>query len=246
MSRVNPIFGTIVATTMLVAACSASPAASGPGASASPLIATPAPTATTAAPSAAVQVLAAGGQGAVPGTYRTAFEPPLLTLTIDREVVKLNCDPSAQCFGGIDANKAGWLDLEFGAANGSEIDVIRLDKVYDPTAPASVIDPPSDLAAWLEALPGTAVLDPPKAVEIGGLPATEFDVKTPGEMQFGPMADPADGQAGIGPSAVRISLVIVAGHLVIISEWLGPENTARNAQAALDSLQPLVDSIVWG
>jgi hypothetical protein len=31
----------------------------------------------------------------------------------------------------------------------------------------------------------------------------------------------------------------------VIEEWLGPENTVRDADAALEGLKPFVDSIVW-
>jgi hypothetical protein len=200
------------------------------------------PVSSPAASAATVGVLPDGGQPVFSGTYSTRFQPAL-TLTVDR-VVDLDCSPGYLCRGTVDVNAAGWLDLEFGNVHGSEIDIIRLDKVYDPKSPKKLIDPPKDLAAWIRALPGTAVLQSPKAVVIGGLPGTQFDVRTPGNLQFR-LIPGGYGQAGIGPSGLRVILLTVHGHLVLISEWLGADNTVRDGQAALDSLQPLVDSIKW-
>jgi hypothetical protein len=199
----------------------------------------------------AVKDLSTGGTTVFPGTYATLFHPEL-TLTIGN-VVNLDCAPGYRCRGEVDLNSANFLDLEFGNVHGSEVHIIRLDKVYDPAKPGKVINPPGDLAAWIEALPGTAVLAPAKTAMIGGMPAVEFDARTPGEMWLGPLpggpndtADPAGPRAGIGPSALRIILVTHSdAYLVLITEWLGPENTVRNGADALKSLQPLIDSITW-
>jgi hypothetical protein len=186
-----------------------------------------------------------GGQTIFAGYYMTYFKPAL-TVRIDK-AVNLDCAPGYDCRGDVDANEAGWVDLEFGNVHGSELDIIRVDKVYDPMAPKTLVDPPADLAGWLQALPGkgTAVLSAPKAITIGGLPATQFDVRTPGELQLGHIAGTADGQAGIGPSGLRIIVLRVHTQVVVLTEWLGPENTIRDGAAALASLQPVVESIVW-
>ena len=177
------------------------------------------------------------------GRYTTHFVPAL-TLTIDH-VVDLDCAPGYRCRGDIDTNAPSWLGFEFGNVHGSEIDIIRLDKVYNPKSPKKLIDPPSDITAWVKALPGTAVLQAPQAVLVGGIDATEFDVKTAGDLQFGPIPEIPDGQAGLGPSGLRVVFVTVHGHLILISEWLGPDNAVRDGAAALEGLQPFVKSIAW-
>jgi hypothetical protein len=250
MSRTIGILGLLLAAT-LVAACSVSTAGSSPTAFAttSPSTGQPAsPSPVASMP--AVEALAIGGSPVFPGTYTAQFQPAL-ALTVDH-VVDLDCAPGYRCRGSVDLNSAIFLDLEFGTVRGAEVDIVRLDKVYDPASPGKQIDPPADLAAWLEALPGTAVLDPPKPVMIGGVAATRFDIRTPGDILFGPLpggpndnADPAGPQALIGPSALRITVMRVRGSAVLITEWLGPENTGRDGAAALESLQPLIDSITW-
>jgi len=244
MNRMS-ITSTLMVATVLLTGCGGT--AASPGSSidpSQPSSTPPAATATAAAPSfAAALPLQEAGQPSFPGTYSPKFQPPL-TITIDH-VVDLDCAAGYICRGDVDANMTGWLGLSFGNVHGSEIDLVRLDKVYDPAAPSKLIDPPVDLAAWLVALPGTAVLAPPKTVSIGGRPAIQFDVKTPGDLQLGPMPGGGDGQAGIGPNGLRIVLVTVDGLLVLISEWIGADNTVLDRQAALDSVQPLVNSIKW-
>ncbi len=199
--------------------------------------ASPSPTATVAS-----VALGAEGTDMLPGTYTPLFQPAF-NFTVTNEIVT-DCPPSVQCSWPIDKNEAGWVDIEFGTEQSSEFMAIRLDKVIDPAAPANLIDPPADLAAWMGSLPGTAVLGAPKPVLIGGLPASQFDEKTPGEMQFGHIAGTTD-QAGIGPSGLRLIVLRVHDQVVLISEWLGPQNTARDGAAALTNLQPLIDSITW-
>jgi hypothetical protein len=211
---------------------------------------TPSPTAT----SSVAVALPNGGQPLFPGTYSSQFTPAL-TFTVG-DVVDLDCAAGFTCRGAVDANSAGWIDLEFGTLHGSEIIVIRLDQVYDPSSPTNLIAPPQDISAWLSALqvenastyhsvPGFAVFQPAKSVIIGGLPALQFDLKTPGNIQFGPMPDDPASQAGIGPNAMRVTFVTVHGHLVLISEWLASKNTVHDGPAALESLRSLVESISW-
>jgi hypothetical protein len=194
----------------------------------------------TAVPTAAV--LGVGGTRVSAGSYTTQFQPAL-TLTIGN-VVALDCVAGDGCTGRINVNEPAWLDLEFGKDHGSEFMAIRLEKVYDPGSAGTLIDPPEDLAAWITTLPGTAELDGPKAVSVGGLAASQFDVRTPGDISFGLIPGNTIG-AAMGPTILRVIVLRVDGHLVLILEGLGPHNTAGNGQAALDSLQPLVDSISW-
>lgn len=195
-------------------------------------------------PSASTETLGEAGDHApvFPGTYTTHFQPPL-TLTVGDEV-SLDCAPGFTCRGYVNANSDGWLDLDFGVSRQAELMLIRLDKVYDPASPSKLIDAPADLAAWLQASAGTVVFEPPTAVSIGGMAATQFDVRTGGEAQFGLIAG-GYGQAGIGPSALRVILVRVHDHLVLITEWFGEKNTVRDRHATVAWLQPIIDSIVW-
>lgn len=184
-----------------------------------------------------------GGAPVYAGTYSFSAFQPAFSFTVDK-VVKLNCAAGAQCHGTVDVNAPGWIGLEFGGADGSEVDFIRLDQVYDANAPTKLIDPPADLVGWVNALPGKAQFAPVQAISVGGLPALQFDVSIPGDKQFGTIPG-GFGQAGIGVNGLRITLVTVHGHLVLISEWLGQRNSERDPVAALHSLQPLVDSIAW-
>jgi hypothetical protein len=71
-------------------------------------------------------------------------------------------------------------------------------------------------------------------------------------MVFGPLpsgpndnAEPTGPQASIGPSALRLTVMRIGGYAVLITEWLGPENTVRDDATARKGLQPLIDSIKW-
>jgi hypothetical protein len=195
-----------------------------------------------------------GGEPLFPGTYTSPFTPAF-TFTVG-DVVGLDCATGFTCRGAVDANQPGWIDMEFGTQRGAEIMFLRLDQVLDPSSPTNVIPPPEDLSAWLTALeaanrshyhsvPGFAEFEPAKSIVIGGLPALQFDLKTPGNIQFGPMADDPTSQAGIGPNAVRVVFVTVHGHLVLITEWLAAGNTVLDRPAALESLRPLLESVTW-
>ena len=155
----------------------------------------PGPTPTpTASPSQTAVTLASEGF-VYPGTHAPAFDPGL-TFTIDREV-QHNCVPSNECRGSINANLPGWMNLEFGLPR-IEVNVVRVDKVIDPTKPGALIDPPADLAAWIASRPGVTV-DAQKAIEVGGLPGTQLDVRTGDQdLSFGPIPGVADPTLGLG------------------------------------------------
>jgi len=188
----------------------------------------------TALPSASAAILASEGF-VYPGTYVPAFDPGL-TFTIDREV-QHNCAPGSVCGGTIDANFPGWLDIEFGMPR-IEVHVVRVDKVNDPAKPGAVIDPPADLAAWLASRPGVTV-NARKAVQVGGLAATQLDIRTGDkDLVFGPIPGVADPTLGLGANrTVRLFVVPVDGRHVLI--MLVAED------GSVTELQPLVDSIVW-
>ena len=171
-----------------------------------------------------------------PGTYIPAFDPGL-TFTIDREV-QHNCAPNFRCRGSIDVNFDGWLGLEFGLPR-IDVNVIRVDKVYDPAKPGALMDPPADLAAWIASRPGVTVTAQ-KAVQVGGRAATQLDVRTGNkDVSLGPIPGVTD-PPGLGFGAngtARMFVVPVDGRQVVI--------ILHAEDGSLTELQPLVDSIVW-
>jgi hypothetical protein len=163
-------------------------------------------------------------------------------LTINHEV-DLDCAVGYKCRGDVNVNEDGWLDFEFGNVHGSELQLVRMDKVYAATAATKLIDPPADLDAWLKAKVGSAAVKT-SAVTVGGKAATAFDVKATVGVRLSPI--PANTIVlEYGRDALRLIVLRVDGHAVLLSEWLGPENTIRDGAAALSNLQPLIESIVW-
>jgi hypothetical protein len=188
----------------------------------------------TALPSASAAILASGGS-VYPGTYVPAFDPGL-TFTINREV-QHNCAPGFKCRGDIDVNLPGWIGLEFGQPR-IEMNVVRVDKVNDPAKPGALIDPPADLAAWLASRPGVTVNEQ-KAVQVGGLDATQLDIRTGDQdLSFGPIPGVTDVGLGLGANwTARLFVVPVDGRQVVI--------ILHAEDGSLDELQPMVDSIAW-
>jgi hypothetical protein len=197
--------------------------------------ATPGP---TVAPSPSPSILATEGF-VYPGAYVPAFDPPL-TFTIDREV-QHNCAPGFTCRGSIDVNQAAWLGLEFGQPR-IEVNMFRVDKVNDPAHPGALIDPPADLATWIASRPGVTVVNPPKAVTVGGLAGTQFDLQIGAkDVPIGPIPGITDFGLGLGANGTsRYIAVKVQGHQILIV--LGTEDPFL---PSMPELQPLVDSIVW-
>lgn len=195
---------------------------------------------------AATEDLAESGASIVAGTYRSHFEPAL-TFSADPDLVKaVDCAPGFQCRGDVDVNTSGWVGLEFGSTHGTEIDLVRLDKVFDPSAPTELIDPPKDLATWFKGMVGSSAAGTATAVTIGGLPALRFDVHLAGDVQLGPIpGQEGGGPPEVGPNAIRVFLARAHGQVVLISEFLGARNTTGDRAAVLAALQPLIDSITW-
>jgi hypothetical protein len=227
LAPAGKIGGPPIATPSVVPSPSASAAVS-PSAAPTPT-ATAAPSPTTLAKEGFVY----------PGRYVPAFQPSL-TITIDREV-QHHCAPNFQCRGSIDVNEAGWLGLEFGQPR-IEIDFFRVDKVNDPAHPGRLMDPPSDLAAWIASRPGVTVANPPTPVTVGGLSGTQFDLDIGDkDVSIGPIPGMTD--IGLGFAAnyrSRYIVVKVQTHQVLIA--LSSQDPFA---ASMAELQPLVDSIAW-
>jgi Kelch motif protein len=192
-------------------------------------------------------ILTLGTGGTVfPGTYRTAFEPPM-TITIDHEV-DLDCVAGYRCRGDIDVNLPQWVAFEFGNVHGPELDIYRLDELYAKGDGATRIAVPEDVAAWFEALPAVGILSGPIEVSVGGVAGARFDVRPSELVLFGPSGLPEIDDFGINGGAnarARITLVRLDARLVVIAATLGPENTAGDFEAAVRGLDPIIASIVW-
>lgn len=237
-------------------AASRGPAATNPPESSMTGVASTAPSASKAQPSSAIVVLGAGGSGAFgPGTYVTAFQPPMTFTLVDRTILGANGTIAYESIGEADANLPGWVDISFGFdkperhGHGSwsgDIDIGRIDKVFDPAHPGRSIEPPRDLARWIEKLPGLTLTAPPRAVKVGGLDATQLDVMSgDAGVSFGPIPDVTDPPGfGFGRNQpARIIVVTVDGHELMIR--LGGADGTAHFTRVVAALQPLVDSIVW-
>ncbi|HEY8198356.1 MAG TPA: hypothetical protein VIF44_01190 [Candidatus Limnocylindrales bacterium] len=188
-------------------------------------------------------LLESGGGRFVPGTYSTHFQPSLIfTMT-----------PGLS--GEVDANEPAWIGVEIGfdprAPNkpgtwSADVMITRLDQVVDREHPGNLIDAPSDLVAWIKGLPGLTVIAPPKAVMIGGLDATQLDVRTgDAGVLFGPIPGVDDPPSGLGPLATgRLSVLRVDGHDIVT--WLGAqEQGSAHFDRVVDTLQPIIDALRW-
>ena len=240
---------------------SATPTASGPAIAILPSSG-PAPASSVAEiPSAepsssAVSALGDSGSGAFgPGTYSTAFQPPLTFTLADQTIVGANGTIAYESVGEDDANFPAWVDISFGFDKperhghgtwSGDFGIDRIDKVFDPRHAGTVIDPPRDLAAWIEKLPGLKLTAPPRSVKVGGLDAIQLDVVTGDtDLTFGPIPDVTDPPGfgfGLHQSA-RIVVVTVDERAVMIT--LGGTDSAAHHRRVLAALQPLVESIVW-
>lgn len=192
------------------------------------------PRAPTPRPSPSPSILATEGF-VFPGTYTSAFDPPL-TFTIDKEV-EHNCAPGFSCRGSIDVNVAGWTSLEFGQPR-IEVQILRVDKVHDPAHTGALIDPPANFAAWIGSRPGVTVIAQ-RVAQVGGVAATRLDVRTGAKgVEFGPIPGVTDPGLGLGANWVaRLFVVPVHGRQVFIA--------LHAEDGSLEELQPLVNSIVW-
>lgn len=238
----------LVASGCAAAANSSPPApsrsvASTPAAARSVPAATPPPT--SGPTQVAIPDLPEGGNVVFPGTYATHFEPAL-TLTIDRQV-RIDCAPGYRCRGDVDVNSSNWLDLEFGHDHPIEINVMGFDQVYDPKHAGKLMDPPTNLDAWISAFPGVTVTAS-KPVHVGGLDATQLDLRTGRDLPFGPTGFADFRSLGFGAHQLhRVVVVRVHGAAVIfgIGSINAENNTLDRLAAAADILQPIVDSVTW-
>jgi hypothetical protein len=202
---------------------------------------------TSSAPTASpVPALPAADHPVFPGTYRPVFAPTL-TFTVDK-VVDLDCAPGYQCRGNVAANEPSWLDMEFGTVNGAELMVYALAQVPDPSS-TGLMDPPAkpaDIAALIAASPKLTVLAAPKAVTIGGLDASQLDVRAQAGFSMGTRPDVA-GDVGLATEHdTRLIVVVVDGHTVVITEQIGAGNAIHIFERAINSLDPMLNSISWG
>jgi hypothetical protein len=231
------------------AAASSSPTATSRSVASTPAAVPSVPAATpspTPGPTQVVTIaLPEGGSVVFPGRYTTHFEPAL-TLTIDRQV-QIDCAPGYRCRGDVNVNAPNWLDLEFGHDHPVEIHIMGFDRVYDPKHPGKLMDPPTNLDAWIAAFPGVTVIAR-KPVHVGGLDATQLDLRTGRDLAFGPTAFADFPSLGFGAHQLhRVIVVRVHGAAVIfgIGSINAEDSTLDRLAVAADILQPIVDSVTW-
>jgi len=254
VERRSAIVTFITALTLVASGCAsmASPVPTEPARTAAPThVLAPSPANTlppsTSQPSHVLEsALPESGNVVFPGRYTTHFEPAL-TLTIDHQV-DIDCVPGHRCRGDVDVNSAQWLDIEFGHDHPVEINVMRFDQVFDPEHAGKSMDPPTNLAAWISALPGVTVLAR-TPIEVGGVAAMQLDLRTgSGDVPFGPTGLADLPILGLGAHQLRsVILVRRAGAAIIIGVGsIKPEDdTADRLAVANAVLKPIVDSIAW-
>jgi hypothetical protein len=194
---------------------------------------------------AVVTALPEGGNTVFAGRYTTHFEPALI-VSIDRQV-NIDCATGYRCRGDVDVNSTNWLDLEFGHDHPVEINVMRFDQVFDPKHPGKLMDPPANLASWISGFPGVTVIAQ-RPAEVGGVEATQLDLRTSADVPFGPTGLAGLPSLGFGAHQLhRVFVARVAGAAVVIGLGLidAGEVTPDQLNVASDILQPIVDSITW-
>ena len=191
---------------------------------------------------AAIGTLPGEGEEFFPGTYTAQFQPSF-TIVIGG-AVELDCAPGYRCRAEVNVNIPGWLGLDFGHDHGAELNFARLDKVYDPASPGSLIDPPADLGSMIAGLPGFTVVEAPVAATVGGLAGVQVTVQTADQaVQVGTNPDV---NTEVGPnSKVAYVVVEVDGQWVLISMGVDPDNITGDFDAAVDALRPMIDTIEW-
>lgn len=244
--------------TIALAACSSGSVATAPVPTAPPTTAAPTTAPTQAAavptpsasssvePSPTLPVLPNGGKFG-PGGYATLFEPRV-TLTLEG-------------YGDSNVDSSSWIDLAYEGDPSLEVDLYRLDQVFDPKRPPTqapeicdicyrggkLLDPPKDFASWLARLPGLTVLSAAKRVRVGGLDASQLDVHgCTRNVLFGPLAglgQPIPAGLGVCKRSRLISLA-VNGHLVLMTIG-GGTSGVEASDASMEKAQRLIDSIVW-
>jgi hypothetical protein len=239
--------GPIAMLTVALAACSSSSAGTtAPTTGATQTMPVSSPSAKpspvpTVAPSPTLAVLPKGL--VVPGTYVSRIQPGL-TLTLDQTAENDSDIPTS------------WIDLVFEGDSQFEIHIIRLDNVFDPKHAGKLIDLPPNLTAWLVKLPGITVVHPAKTVQVGGLDATQLDLRTgPKGIMIAPIPGVDLTSLGFGDvpylgwresgDLVRLIVVPVGGHQVVISMLAIEDPRGVHFDATVKALQPVVDSIVW-
>ena len=172
-----------------------------------------------------------------PGTYATLFEPGV-TLTLDG-------------YGESYVDSPSWINFQYDHDD-LFVGLYRVDQLWDPKSPPTsapelcdicttggkLIDPPKDFAAWLARLPGLTVLSSAKSVQVGGLDASQLDVRSTKGVPIGPLAGFSNGvgaSIGGGGTPSRLIAMTVSGHQILIAMGHG----------SMERGQALIDSIVW-
>ena len=103
------------------------------------------------------------GSGLLPGPYATAFQP------------RIRFSIAGPWTGNSDTSD--WIDIELGPSGLSgALDFFRIRSVFAPGT-RQTLPLPGDLVAWFTSHPAIAVVSPPQQTTLGGLQATQFDVR---------------------------------------------------------------------
>jgi hypothetical protein len=156
------------------------------------------------------------GSGLLPGLYTTAFQP------------KIRFSIAGPWTGNNDTSD--WIDIELGPSDlAGRLEFFRISSVFAPGT-RQALPLPGDLVAWFTSHPAVAVVSPPQQTTLGGLKATQFDVRlakdwrctTPQScVAFAPLmpGEPGWGwSADAGPRLrCRVLLLQVQGDTVVVT-----------------------------
>jgi hypothetical protein len=223
---VKRLFSLLIAMTTVTAACSSSN---------SPTAASRTPESPTGSPAVAGPTPLPKSGVISPGTYATNFQPRMAFT-------------AASSGWEVDVDTPGWVAMEFtpSAPVLGFLSITDVTKVFDPKHDGKLIDPPKDLAGWIGELPGLKVVAPPTPVTVGGVEGKQLDVLIgPEDVGVGPIQGARIGNGFPKNHAVRIIVVSVDGQDVQIS-FDAEDAGSKYFGAAVDHVQPLIDSITWG
>jgi hypothetical protein len=163
----------------------------------------------------ATRVVPDDGSALLPGTYATAFQP------------RMRLSIAGPWTGNTDTSD--WIDIEKGPPDlAGRLEFFRIRSVFVPGT-RRTLPLPGDLVAWFTSHPALVVLSPPQQTTLGGVPATQFDVRLAKDWSCGNQSCVAfapliPGEPGFGWSAdsgprlrCRILVLRIHGDTVIVT-----------------------------
>jgi hypothetical protein len=182
----------------------------------------------------ATPVVPDDGSALLPGTYATAFQPSM-RLSIARPWTG-NSDTS------------DWIDIELPPSDlAGQLSFFRIGSVFVPGT-RRTLQLPGDLVAWFTSHPAITVVSPPQQTTLGGLQATQFDVRLAKDWRCGnqacvAFAPLAPGEPGFGWTAdsgprlrCRILVLRIHGDTVVVTFTSSRSQFRDGVSAAQDVL----------